>query len=60
VAKLNKAIGEVLATKEIRDRMMALGLEADGTKNPAEVAQFVAAEKRKWAKVVKERDVKVE
>jgi tripartite-type tricarboxylate transporter receptor subunit TctC len=60
VAKLNKAIGEVLATKEIRDRMAALGLEADGTKNPAEVAQFVAAEKEKWARVVKERDVKVE
>jgi len=60
VAKLNKAIGEVLATKEIRDRMTALGLEADGTKNPAEVAQFVAAEKEKWARVVKERDVKVE
>ena len=60
VAKLNKAIGEVLATKEIRDRMAALGLEADGTKSPAEVAQFVAAEKEKWARVVKERDVKVE
>src|SRR6185436_4736369 len=60
VAKLNKAIGEVLATKEIRDRMAALGLEADGTKSPAEVAQFVAAEKEKWAKVVKERDVKIE
>jgi tripartite-type tricarboxylate transporter receptor subunit TctC len=60
VAKLNKAIGEVLATKEIKDRMTALGLEADGTKSPAEVARFVAAEKDKWAKVVKERDVKVE
>ena len=60
VTKLNKAIGEVLATKEIRDRMMALGLEADGTKSPAEVAQFVLAEKEKWARVVKERDVKVE
>ena len=60
IAKLNKAIGEVLATKEIRDKMTALGLEADGTKNPAEAAQFVASEKEKWAKVVKERNVTVE
>ncbi|MGE5617037.1 MAG: tripartite tricarboxylate transporter substrate binding protein [Bacillota bacterium] len=60
VATLNKAIGEVLATRDVRDKMAALGLEADGTKNPAEVAQFVASEKDKWAKVVKDRDVKVE
>jgi tripartite-type tricarboxylate transporter receptor subunit TctC len=60
IAKLNKAIGEVLATKDLRDKMTALGLEADGTKSPAEVAQFVRSEMAKWARVVKERNVKVE
>jgi tripartite-type tricarboxylate transporter receptor subunit TctC len=60
VAKLNKAIGEVLATKDLRDKMTALGLDADGTKNPAEVAQFMRTEMTKWGRVVKERNVKVE
>jgi tripartite-type tricarboxylate transporter receptor subunit TctC len=60
VAKLNKAIAEVLATKDLRDKMTALGLEADGTKSPAEVKQFIASEMAKWGRVVKERNVKVE
>jgi tripartite-type tricarboxylate transporter receptor subunit TctC len=60
VAKLNKAIAEVLATKDLRDKMTALGLEADGTKSPAEVKQFIGSEMAKWGRVVKERNVKVE
>jgi tripartite-type tricarboxylate transporter receptor subunit TctC len=60
VAKLNKAIGEVLATKDLRDKMTALGLEADGTKSPAQVREFIASEMAKWGRVVKERNVKVE
>ena len=60
VAKLNKALAEVMATKEVREKMVALGLEPDGTKNPAQTAQFIRAEMAKWAKVVKERGVKVE
>lgn len=60
VAKLNKALGEVLAQKELRDKMIALGLEPDGTKNPAETSQFIRSEMAKWAKVVKERNIKVE
>lgn len=60
VARLNKVLGEVLAQKELREKMIALGLEPDGTKNPAETAQFVRSEMAKWSKVVKERNVKVE
>jgi tripartite-type tricarboxylate transporter receptor subunit TctC len=60
IAKLNKTLGEVLAQKELREKMFALGMEPDGTKNPAETAQFVRSERVKWAKVVKERNVKVE
>ena len=60
VARLNKALAEVMATKEVREKMVALGLEPDGTKNPAQTAQFIRAEMAKWAKVVKERGVKVE
>ena len=60
VTKLNKALAEVMATKEVREKMVALGLEPDGTRNPAQTAQFIRAEMAKWAKVVKERGVKVE
>lgn len=60
VAKLNKALAEVMATREVREKMVALGLEPDGTKNPAQTAQFIRAEMAKWARVVKERGVKVE
>ena len=60
VAKLNAAMKEVLASKELRQKLIALGLEPDGTKSPAETAQFVRAEMRKFARLVKERNVKVE
>jgi len=60
VAKLNAAMKEVLASKELREKLIALGLEPDGTKSPAETAQFVRAEMRKFAKLVKERNIKVE
>ncbi len=60
VAKLNKTIGEVLATKELQDKMIALGLDPDGRKSPAEVAAFMRSEAAKWGRVVKERNVKVE
>jgi tripartite-type tricarboxylate transporter receptor subunit TctC len=60
VAKLNSAIREVVATNALRDKIITLGYEPDAVKSPAEVAQFVRSEKEKWAKVVKERGVKVE
>jgi tripartite-type tricarboxylate transporter receptor subunit TctC len=60
VAKLNSTIREVLQQKDLREKLIALGLEPDGTKNPAEVGRFVRSEAAKFEKVVKERNVKVE
>jgi tripartite-type tricarboxylate transporter receptor subunit TctC len=60
VAKLNAAIREVVATSELRQKMINLGFEPDAMKSPAEAAQFVRSEKNKWGKVVKERNIKVE
>ena len=60
VAKLNAALREVLATKELREKLITLGLEPDGTKSAAETAQFVRAEMAKFGKLVKERNIKVE
>jgi tripartite-type tricarboxylate transporter receptor subunit TctC len=60
VAKLNAAVREAAANKELRQKMINLGFEPDGQKSPAEVAQFVKSEMNKWGKVVRERNIKVE
>jgi tripartite-type tricarboxylate transporter receptor subunit TctC len=60
VAKLNAAVREVVATKAMRDKMINLGFEPDAMKTPAETARFVKSEKEKWAKVVRERGIKVD
>lgn len=60
VAKLNATMKEVLATKELRERLIAIGLEPDGSKSPAETATFIRSETQKFGKLVKERNIKVE
>jgi tripartite-type tricarboxylate transporter receptor subunit TctC len=60
IVKMNTAIREVVASKELRAKMINLGFEPDATKSPAEAAQFIRTERNKWAKVVKERNIKVE
>ena len=60
IAKLNTALREVLATKELRDKLVALGMEPDGTKSPGETTQFIRAEMHKFGKLVKDRNIKVE
>ena len=60
VSKLNAAIRNAVATKELRQKMINLGFEPDAMKTPAEAAQFVKSEMNKWGKLVKERNIKVE
>lgn len=60
VAQLNAAMKEVLATKELREKLIAIGLEPDGTKSPAETAAWVRSEREKFGKLVKDRNIKVE
>jgi tripartite-type tricarboxylate transporter receptor subunit TctC len=60
INRLNAAIRDVVASPELRQKMIALGFEPDATKSPAEVAQFIRAERQKWAKLVKERNIKAE
>jgi tripartite-type tricarboxylate transporter receptor subunit TctC len=60
VARLNAAIREAVAGKELRAKMINLGFEPDALKSPAETAQFVRSEIDKWGKVVRERNIKVE
>jgi len=60
IGRLNGAIREVVASPDLRQKMIALGFEPDATKSPAEVGQFIRAERQKWAKLVKERNIKAE
>ena len=57
VAKLHATITKILATPEMQDRLGKAGAETrPGT--PAEFGAFIASEKSRWAKVVKESGAK--
>lgn len=60
IARLNTALREVISSAEIRQKMVTLGFEPEGAKSPAETAQFIRNERMKFAKLVKERNIKVE
>ena len=60
IVRLNAAIREVVAGNELRQKMFNLGFEPDAMKSPAETAQFIRAERQKWARLVKERNIKAE
>ena len=60
IARLNTAIREVVATPDLRQKMINLGFEPDAARSPAEAAQFVRSERNKWGTVVRERKVTVE
>ena len=60
ITRLNAAIREVVATPDLRQKMINLGFEPDGTKSPAEAAQFVRSERNKFGTVVRDRNIKVE
>jgi tripartite-type tricarboxylate transporter receptor subunit TctC len=60
VAKLNDAIVTALNSKELRERLAAMGTEPPVNNTPAAFAAFVRAENAKYAKVVKESGAKVD
>jgi tripartite-type tricarboxylate transporter receptor subunit TctC len=59
VTRLNAEIGRVYAMPEMRENLGRQGAEVR-TNSPEEFAAFIRTEKAKWAKVVKEADIKVE
>jgi tripartite-type tricarboxylate transporter receptor subunit TctC len=56
VAKLNKAINEVLAGATVKERFGSLNLRAAGG-TPAEAAAFVKKETQVWSDVIKEAHI---
>ena len=59
VTRLNTDIVKVLRSTEAQDRLIALGCEPVGN-TPQQFATFVSAERDKWAKVIKQADIKLD
>ena len=59
VAQLHEHIARALALKDVRERIDALGGEIVAS-NPRDTEVFLAAQMAKWAKVVKQGNIKVE
>jgi tripartite-type tricarboxylate transporter receptor subunit TctC len=59
VTRVNSEIRSVLKVPEVRQRLLESGLVATGS-GVDEFTSFVAAESKKWAKLVKEKGIKAE
>lgn len=59
IDKLNKALNQVVADPEIKDKLLAQGSEAVGG-TPESLGKAVAAELPKWAALVKQANIKIE
>ena len=57
VAKLNKAIVEIVATTEFRDKISVQGFEPESS-SPEEFSELIQRDMLKWAKVIKESGAK--
>jgi tripartite-type tricarboxylate transporter receptor subunit TctC len=60
IDKLHAAMIAVLAEPEIKEKLLAQGLDAAPSASPAEFAAYIAKENAIWSKVVKETGAKVE
>jgi tripartite-type tricarboxylate transporter receptor subunit TctC len=53
VTRVNRELDRILRAPEVVERMLTLGLIAEGTGNPQAVGGFVNAEFERWDKIVK-------
>ena len=59
VAQLSRDANRVLAEREVRERMEAMGAEPEG-KSPEEFARFIRDDQAKWTKLMREAGIKPE
>ena len=59
VAKVNAEMMRILATPEVREMLAAQGA-TPGKGSPADLAKFADEEIAKWAKVIKDGNIKAE
>lgn len=58
IAKLSAAMQDVVAQPDLRKRFLEMGAEPKAS-TPAEMAAVFARDKRKWAQVIREANIKV-
>ena len=59
VKKLNAAVNYAVNSKEVRDRLTALGAEPGGG-TPEELVKFMQEEEKKWAEVAHKANIKIQ
>ena len=59
VDTLNKAVSNGLKAPDVQERLASLGVEAVAS-SPADAAKYIAAEERKWSKVLKAAGIKAD
>jgi tripartite-type tricarboxylate transporter receptor subunit TctC len=59
LSRLNDALVKIIKEKDIVDKFFAVGAEARTT-SPEEFKKYLAAEHARWAKVIKEANIKVQ
>jgi tripartite-type tricarboxylate transporter receptor subunit TctC len=59
VAKINRDANAVLAMPDVQEKLDTYGAE-DGGGSPEKFAEFIRSETAKWAKVVKDADVRID
>jgi tripartite-type tricarboxylate transporter receptor subunit TctC len=59
IDRLSREIASILRTPDVRDQLVAMGLEVvAGT--PAEFASYIDAESKKWGKLIREAKIQVD
>ncbi|MBV1795831.1 tripartite tricarboxylate transporter substrate binding protein [Siccirubricoccus sp. G192] len=59
IARLNAAVVEAIATPTVRERLSAAGVDGESS-TPEALAAYIAAEREKWGRVVREAKITVE
>ena len=59
VARINADVVKVLQQKDVRDRLVEMGTDVIGN-SPQEFGAFIASESAKWARVIREANIRAE
>ncbi|MGA1317308.1 MAG: Bug family tripartite tricarboxylate transporter substrate binding protein [Rubrivivax sp.] len=60
ISKLHAAIGKIIVQPEIREKLAAQGFELSPLKTPAEFAQIIREDFKKWPAIIKASGAKVD
>jgi len=59
VAQINRDVNKAMEMADVRERLASVGAE-DGGGTPQQFADFMHAERVKWAKVIREANIKAD